>query len=253
MIDIHAHILPGLDDGAKTIEESLEMCRIAEEDGITQMVATPHVSNGIYTNSAEVIIEEVDKINKVIEKHKINIRIFPGADVHMTPGIAQQVEDGQILTLNANKKYILLEMPVQIVPPELDLLIFDLQIQGITSIISHPERNQQVQQHPDILSGFMRKGVLMQITAMSLTGDFGPGAETCAKKLLVNGLAHIIASDAHSPDKRPPVLSNAIKIAQRIIGEKQAVAMVSAIPKRIINRGSISYSDSGKCLAAESK
>ena len=251
MIDIHAHILPGLDDGAKTIEESLEMCRIAEKDGITQIVATPHVLNGIYTNSAEVIIEEVDKINKVLKKHKINIMVFPGADVHITPDIAQQVEDGQVLTLNANKKYILLEMPVQIVPPELDSLIFDLQIQGITSIISHPERNQQVQQHPDVLSGFMRKGVLMQLTAMSLTGDFGPDAEACSKKLLVNGLAHIIASDAHSPDKRPPVLSNAIKIAQRIIGEKRAMAMVSAIPKIIINGESISHYDSGKCLSDE--
>ena len=234
MIDIHCHILPGIDDGAETIEESLEMARIALEDGTTTIVATPHQQNGVYTNSAESIRQHVETLRMALKEENIPLEILPGADVHIDVNTVEKIKSGEIMTVNQTGRYFLLEFPAHTIPPNIEKITFDLLLKNITPILTHPERIAEVQENPQRIYDLVASGVLSQITAMSLSGGFGGRARKCAKTLLQHNLAHIIASDAHSTSSRPPVLSEGVKSAAKIVGEEFATAMVSSIPQQII-------------------
>jgi len=248
MIDIHCHILPGLDDGAKDMEESVCMCVMAAEDGIEKIVATPHTMDGIYINKTQDVKHAVNVLNTVLIEKKIPLEILPGADVHVNidllellkEGKASTINDNHLLkegkasTINDNHHYMLLELPHQSVPPNIKDLIFDLNIHGITPIITHPERNTVLQNDIDTLYDLVLQGILIQITAHSLRGEFGPAAEKCCFELLKHNLVHVIATDAHSSTVRPPYLSYALKKAAEIIDEKEALALVNSNPSAII-------------------
>lgn len=231
MIDIHAHILPGMDDGPVSIEESLAICRMAAADGIKNIVATPHVYPGIYNNGRKKILDKVGQLNRLVKEEGIGLEILPGADIHLTPELFLQIENGDLMGIN-NTSYLLIELP-EILPVRCAELIFDLKAKGYTPIISHPERNHDIQRNPDRLRRLIDMGALAQLTAMSLTGGFGYIAKRSARSLLEQGLIHIIATDTHSPDKRPPILSRAVKMAGRIVGEGVAYSMVYNTPMRI--------------------
>ena len=235
LIDIHSHILPGVDDGAKTLEEALEMCKIAEADGITTIVATPHSMNGLYINQKETVCRKVDEFNSILKKEKIKINILPGLDLHFYPELLFHLKNGKILTLNNHGCYLIVEFP-EVISPHIESICFNLQIQGVVPIISHPERNYFFRKNPQLLQDFVDRGALVQVTAMSITGEFGIEAEKAVKNLLKKNLVHIIATDAHSIGKRPPLLSPAVKVAAEIVGEEQAQRMVTTIPERIINQ-----------------
>jgi len=235
MIDIHAHILPQLDDGAKTPEEALAMCRIAADDGITAIIATPHTMNGAYLNTRETIIEKVKELNGTLEENNINLKVYPGSDVRIYPRIISDVEEGKVLTLNNNKRYILLEMPHQTIPAMALDILSHLADSGIIPIVSHPERNEQVLRRFEILAEMKERGALLQLTAMSITGEFGEKIKDLSGRMLKEGLVDIIASDAHSPDRRPPVLSQAVSLASEIVGPEEAGRMVNGIPRQILN------------------
>lgn len=234
MIDLHCHILPGLDDGAKDIKESLRMCSMAAEDGIQTIVATPHTMDGVYVNTTKDIKEAVQDLNNLLVKEKIPLEILPGADVHVNIDLLELLKEGKACTINNNHRYLLLELPHQSVPPNIKDLIFDLNIQGIIPILTHPERNIVLQNDLDRLYEFVLQGALIQITAHSLRGEFGPVAEKCCRELLKYNLVHVIATDAHSPTIRPPYLSYALKEAMEIIDEKEALALVTKNPLAII-------------------
>lgn len=234
MIDIHCHILPAVDDGPETLKETLDMCRIAVEDGITTIVATPHQQNGVYHNTAQGIIKKVEEINLALKKAGIALELLPGADVHIDVQTGEKIRQGEIMTVNNTGRYFLLEFPAHSIPPNIDKLIFHFLLNNTTPILTHPERIAEVQEHPNKVYELVSLGALSQITAMSLTGEFGSRAQKCAKTLLKHNLAHIIASDAHSVDHRPPVLSNAVKIASRIVGEEDAAEMVTTVPQQVI-------------------
>lgn len=234
MIDIHAHILPGIDDGAKTIDESLAMCRIAVSDGIDAIAATPHTHNGMFNNAREDIIAKVNELNALLKANKINLTIYPGADVRIYPGILSDIEEGTLLTLNDTRRYFLLEMPFQSIPLMAMNTISRLINKGITPIITHPERNEQIIRQFGIAEQFKEKGALLQLTAMSITGGFGEQIQDFSARMLKEGLVDIIASDAHSPDRRPPVLSQAVSVASGIVGSDVARRMVDDVPCRIL-------------------
>ncbi|MDP8263732.1 MAG: CpsB/CapC family capsule biosynthesis tyrosine phosphatase [Candidatus Ancaeobacter aquaticus] len=242
MIDLHSHILPGIDDGAKTIEESLEMGRIAYRDGIRSIVATPHTLNGVYDNSRENIIEAVHVMQGHFKDAGIDITLYPGAEVQLDDQIAHHIESGYLLTLNDMGKYIFIELPVHVIPQHLDSLFFDLKMKGITPIITHPERNMFIEKDVNILFEFVEKGVLSQITASSLTGEFGSGVKACAKKLLKCKLVHIIATDSHATTHRVPILSEGVKVASQIVGKEDAQSMVIDVPQKVIN-GDVFYAE----------
>lgn len=234
MIDIHCHILPGLDDGAKDMEESVCMCTMAAEDGIEKIVATPHTMDGMYINKTQDIKQAVNVLNTELIEKKIPLEILPGADVHVNINLLELLKEGKASTINDNHHYLLLELPHQSVPRNIKDLIFDLNIHGITPILTHPERNIVLQNDIDTLYDLVLRGTLIQITAHSLRGEFGLVAEKCCLELLKHNLVHVIATDAHSSTVRPPYLSYALKKAADIINEKEALALVNSNPSAII-------------------
>jgi len=234
MIDLHCHILPGLDDGAANLEESLRMCSMAAEDGIKTIVATPHTLDGVYMNELTGIRQAVSDLNRHLIQNHIPVEILPGADVHVNINLLELLKEGKATTVNDNRRYLMLEFPHRSVPPKVQNLIFELNLHGIIPILTHPERNMVLQHDLDLVHELVLQGVLVQITALSLLGEFGSGAERCSRDLLKRNLVHIIATDAHSPESRPPLLSPALEAATRLIGETSALALVTSHPSAII-------------------
>jgi protein-tyrosine phosphatase len=235
MIDLHCHILPNLDDGPSSIDESLAMARRAEEDGIRMIVATPHTLNGVYLNPVDDVSKNLSILQEALSQNHIDVTLYPGADVHLCPNMVKQIEAGEAGTINHAKKYIILELPSHTIPSAAKDEIFKLKASGITPIISHPERNAAIHQDSNILYDLICMGALGQVTAMSLTGDFGLFVQQTAARFINRRLIHIIASDAHSSDGRPPVLSKAVDRAAEILGsDEEAVHMVTTIPAAII-------------------
>lgn len=247
MIDLHSHILWGMDDGPSTLGDSVEMCRIAYSDGIRTVVATPHTLNGLHQNHRPSILARVRELNAVIgkqlfanssdDKSRIthnNLTILPGADVHLCEQTLRQLDKGNVTTLGDGGKYLLVEFPFTGIPYGAEEVFHQLITRRVTPIISHPERNLEVKRNPKRYHEMIRMGCLGQITAMSLTGGFGPGSRDLAEWLLSRGLVHIIASDAHSIDGRPPVLSDGVCVAAKIVGEEEALRMVTEYPQSIL-------------------
>ena len=236
MIDIHCHILPNVDDGARSLEESLKMGERAVADGIHTIVATPHSLNGIYTNRAEDVVSGVTALQETLTANHLDLNLHPGSDVHLCTDMMQRISNGEACTINNAGKYILLELPSQMIPNGVKDEIFALKLNGITPIITHPERNAMVQHDPGILYELVHMGALAQITAMSLTGDFGEFIGQVSATLLRYRLVHIIASDAHSAKDRPPVLSGAVERAAEILKDyESAEHMVTDVPAAILS------------------
>ena len=236
MIDIHTHILPAIDDGPTTMTESLEMCRIAVNDGIKKMIATPHVQNGMYDLDANKVLEKIHLLNQLVKQEGLDLVIFPGAEVHLSDRLldAEILKESSILTLNGGKKYILLEFPFQWVPSGTEHVIFKLRSMGFTPILPHLERNFKIQRDPSMIRHFAEMGAILQVTAQSITGDFDAAPMKCALWMLKNNLVHVIASDAHSPAGRPPILTKALKVVSDKLGEEAAKKMVLDHPGMIL-------------------
>jgi len=235
MIDVHSHILPAVDDGAGTLEEALAMGTIAAQDGITDIVATPHALNGTYENSREKIIQAVAALQTAFHEAGIPIRLYPGADVRLTDHLIEHLKRGDAMTLNDTGKYVFVELPSQVIPVKMADFIFELELAGIKPVITHPERNIFIEKNPNVLFDLVEKGALAQITAASLTGLFGQGAKDTARKLLKCRMVHLIATDAHSPAGRPPLLRDGVRCAARIVGADAAEAMVGDTPRKILS------------------
>ncbi|MFH1981094.1 MAG: CpsB/CapC family capsule biosynthesis tyrosine phosphatase [Pseudomonadota bacterium] len=236
MIDLHCHILPGTDDGAEDIDESLDMARVAVADGIHTLVATPHVGNGVYAPVPEDIDATVLVLQRALDQERIPLKIIAGAEMHLHPGLRDLYHRAKGPTIGGSGRFMLLELPVHSVPSGVSELIFSLKMDGITPILAHPERNTAIQQDPDMLKQLVETGALVQVTAMSVTGVFGHRAGDCAAHLLNRRLVHVIASDAHDADYRRPVLTAAVAAAAEIFGDRtSAMDLVTRIPQSILD------------------
>jgi protein-tyrosine phosphatase len=258
MIDLHSHVLHGLDDGARSLEESLRMCEIAYRDGIRTLVATPHTLNGVHQNNRSTILAKVKELNTALEESRfpmdrrqneqdprsksetrssnteIALTILPGADVHLCEEMLSQLDQGKVTTLGDGGKSLLIEFPSQGIPKGAEDVLLQLIERGVIPVITHPERNRDVFQKPQRYHGMIMMGCLGQVTAMSLTGGFGPEARQFAEQLLKHRLLHVIASDAHSTNGRSPVLSSAVEAAGKIVGKEEAWKMVTEYPQAIL-------------------
>ncbi|AZB44670.1 tyrosine protein phosphatase [Bacillus sp. FJAT-42376] len=217
MIDIHCHILPGADDGASSMLDSLEMARAAALEGITRIVATPHHRNGRYDNEKETVVNSTRMLNGRLREESIPVTIYPGQEVRIYGDLVNDLKNGDILPVN-HTEYLLVELPHHHVPQYTSKLFYDLQLQGITPVIVHPERNIEILKKPDILSEFINRGALSQITAASLTGEFGRKIKKRSLDLISNGMAHFIASDAHNVSSRGFALSHAYNVLNKEFG-----------------------------------
>jgi len=233
MIDIHSHIMPGIDDGARSLEESLEMAQIAVEDGIKLMVSTPHMFNGLSHNpEPSEILERVAALNEAVSS--TGLKILPGNEVHVSHEIAEQAKNNRVTKIN-QRNYLLVEFPQLTVPIGADELFYKLLLQGVHPILVHPERNSQIQSRPSIVAGYVERGVMIQVTAMSVTGEFGPAARACVDSLLRHNCVHFLATDTHRASRRPPILSKGRDAAALIIGDERAHKLVEDHPRAVIN------------------
>jgi len=228
MIDIHCHILPGIDDGPEVMDDSIAMARMASEDGITMIVATPHINFEL--TPADRIKSLALELNMRLAGEGIDISILTGADVSAV------IDPALLGSYGINdSRYVLVEFPHGRIPSNARKSVFAFIMAGLKPIITHPERNGSVISDPGIISDLIESGALVQITAGSITGEFGRDAVRCSEKLLAKGLVHFIASDAHSPLTRPPLLSEAVKRAGRIVGEEAALSLVRENPQAVIS------------------
>jgi len=232
VIDLHCHILPGIDDGPETIDEALEMCRIAVADGIRTIVATPHCYKGYYANDTSTILPVYDLLQQRIIEEGIDLNLLVAGDIHIDPDLALFLKDNP--SLCPGGRFALVELPWDSIPRYVGKFLFSLCVKGFTPILTHPERNRAIQLHPELVEEWVTSGAFIQVTAMSLTGEFGPKSQDTAFALLDWGQVHFVATDAHSPSWRKPVLSDAAGLLRERIGEEGARRLVEENPRRIL-------------------
>ena len=243
MIDLHMHIVPGLDDGPSAIADAVAMGRIAAEDGTTVIIATPHMLDGSYNAQRGQILDGVCALQEAFDNENLALRLLPGADVHATVDLPERVRSDEVLTMADRGKYLMVELSCDVMPQGIEKMFFSLQLTGITPIISHPERNTEVQARSSALFPFVHAGNLIQVTAASLTGHFGRAAERCARELLARDMVHLVASDAHDAEQRPPGLARARSVVERAMGPQKACDIFERNPQSILDSASLQISD----------
>ncbi len=234
MIDLHSHLLPGLDDGPVDWHQSLEMARMAVAEGIAEMVCTPHWVYGLYDNSRKTVLSACGALRQKLGESGIPLEVHPGCEVRLEPDIVPHIASGHLLTLNDTGKYVLIELPGEFVPNYVESSLRALLDRRITPVLSHPERNPALIQRPDRLCGWVEMGVLCQITAGSLRGRFGPMVRRFTVVLLEHQMAHIMATDAHAPQVRSPHVAEAILELEKLIGPERTEQMIVGNPQAIL-------------------
>ena len=234
MIDLHAHILPDVDDGPVDVEESLDMIRMGYEDGVDTICATPHLMEKPGPARIEMFRERFELLRERVQTAGLSVDLVLGAEIYFQQDM-EIVRNYPLLSLNGTGKYLLMEFPMQSIPPGADKTVFNLVMSGIIPIVAHPERNQSVLKDDGILDALVRAGALLQINANSLEGRFGKTVKKCAASLLKKGLVHLIGSDAHNATDRLIRLRAGVECASQIIGRQQAELLVSDHPRRILS------------------
>ena len=236
MIDLHNHLLPGIDDGARKVEETLEFLRLARRDGVQVVVATPHMKPGVYDNHRETILQRVALVREAARGDEAEgVTLLPGAEVYYTADLAARARAGELMTVGDRGRYLLLELPYQQVPMHVDDSIFQLRLLGVTPLMAHPERVAYYLEDIERVAASVRLGALTQVTASSLTGKFGEKARDFALAMLQRNLIHVLATDSHDVRYRPPGRAEACRAAAAIGGEAGARRMVQDTPQAILD------------------
>ena len=221
MIDIHHHLLWALDDGATSVETSVEMARIAAQDGITHVVCSPH-ANGQFTYVPRVIAEKIIELQRRLDDEKIALKLGHGCDFHMSyENIQEAKSDPSRFSINGHG-YLLVEIPDYGLPRGLTEIFYQLQLAGLTPILTHPERNPTLQSDQLRIIEWLQRGVLVQVTAGSVVGRMGKHAERMAHELLANRWVHFLATDAHNTTTRPPKMQEAFDLVAKKYGPDYA-------------------------------
>jgi protein-tyrosine phosphatase len=230
MVDLHSHILAGLDDGARTLEESIEIAQTESADGVEVIAATPHVRDD-YPTAAQTMQMLVLELNRLLDERGIALRVVGGAEIALPRLSRLDAEELSRLALAGNPRYLLLEFPYLGWPLSLESDIWSLRRRGITPVIAHPERNPEVQLAPDRIGPLVTAGALMQLTAASVDGRLGRRSQKTATELIAAGHAHVIASDAHWPGLRAAGLS---KAAEAVGDDGLADWLTRGVPAAIL-------------------
>lgn len=237
MIDIHCHPLPGVDDGAETFEISRAMCQMAAEDGITHLVATPHCNYNYQfrpDDNRRLIVELQAALGD-------SPRLFLGCDFHLSyDNFRKLTQDHCEFTIN-NTSYVLVELGDQFIPDHYAQVLYEIELAGLTPILTHPERNPVFRRKPDLLYDWVTRGCLVQITAQSYTGGFGKEAQGLAELWLARNLIHFFATDAHDLKHRPPRLSPCYKMVEESRGQEVAELLFQKNPEAVIHGQPLPY------------
>ncbi len=239
MVDIHSHILAGLDDGAKTLEDSVAMLKLAAASGTTDIVATPH-SDMHYAFQPELIETKIAELQGLVGDA---IRIHRGCDFHLHfDNIQDCLAHPNKYTIN-HKNYLLVEFSDQLIAPTTSEIFDRLGRVGITPVITHPERNPLLSKKMELLKLWVNAGCLIQVTAQSFLGRFGKSAAVAAEALMGHGMVHFIASDGHDPEYRPPILRDAYQQVERSYGAEVAQSLFTDNPKATLTGGYLEFFD----------
>jgi protein-tyrosine phosphatase len=234
MIDLHCHLLPEIDDGAKSLEMSLAMARIAQADGITTTACTPHIYPGLYENRRDDIRIRVRRLSGQLCDAGIELSLTEGADIQIVPELVYGLTSGQMATLN-NTRYFLFEPPHTVVPRQFETLIFQSLAAGYVPVITHPERLTWLDdEHYDWFVDAAFEGAWIQLTGGAIAGHFGKRARYWSERFLDDGLVHIIASDGHDDRRRIPILSEGRRAAEQWVSSAEAEQMVLHRPRAIL-------------------
>lgn len=247
MIDIHNHIIPGVDDGPKIDVETIMLLKQAKKEGVTGIIATPHHLHTRYSNDFDEVIKNIEELNQHEEIKALDVNIYPGQEIRITDQIITGIEEGTIKGLN-HSKYLLIEFPSNEVPHYTKQLFFEIQSKGFIPVIAHPERNKAIIQDVEILYDLINAGALSQITSTSLTGVLGKKLQSFSIQLLENNLTHFISSDAHNTEERPFIMQSlfnnkklnrvedemnqCIFNAEKLIADQNVVKNVPSMPKK---------------------
>ena len=242
MIDIHCHILPGLDDGPRTMDESLSMARMAVEDGIRGMLCTPHWHPMLWPNEREAVFQAVKGLQTRLDDEGIALRLWAGSELNLDVSIAAGLEEGRLGTLNGGP-WILLELPGAVPPRGIDEFFWELRQRGYRVILAHPERYDYVRRDPACLFRWATMGVAMQVTASGLLGRFGEEMASLCRLLLEHRLVHFLASDGHGVRSRRPLLRQAVDLAAEAVGEGAANRLVHDHPLSVLRGESLDLGD----------
>ena len=232
MIDLHCHLLPGMDDGPDTLEQSLELCRLAVADGITRAIVTPHMHPGRWENNRQSIAVACDTLQHALDEHAIALQLGFAAEVRLTERIPEQIASEEIPFYGVVDGYqiMLLEFPHGHVIPGSHTLVEWLLGRGIRPLIAHPERNRQIMADASQLQPFIDAGCWLQLTAGSVIGQFGAKSQALAHRLLADDRVTVLASDGHNARARPPVLRQAFGSIVRQFGVERAQRLMVDTP-----------------------
>lgn len=233
MIDIHCHIVPSIDDGAKDLEDALEMARIAYSEGVRKIVNTSHYHPSFEYKKGEKLLESVNAFNTVLKLNNIDIEVFIGNEIYYSEDIIEIIEQKEFYTLN-NSKYLLIEFPPIRFPKNLVDIIYEIKIRGYVPILAHVERYKEIQENINIIYECINEGALIQVNSSSIIGKNGKEAKKVSETLLDNNMVHFIATDAHSSQKRRPIIKQTYDYVFDKYGENKAKTLFVENPNKVI-------------------
>lgn len=241
MIDIHAHILPGVDDGAKTLEDSLAMARQAATDGTTDLICTSHSAEWFEIGRLSEMETHIRRVQDALDAAGVRLKLWPGMEIFLSPYTPRHLGEGRAWPL-AGSHYVLVEVPYDPWPAYADQTLFQLQIDGYAPILAHPERYVAIQRDPNMMYRLAERGVLAQVTAGALAGHYGDPIRRCAVTLAEHGMVQFLASDAHTAATRhrSPILSEGYNVLAGLVGAEAAAAMATTLPGKVLAHEPIS-------------
>ena len=239
MIDIHCHILPNVDDGSESLEESIAMAKIAESEGITKIVNTSHCHFDFKYKKGNELKLELEKFNQVLKEENINIEVLLGNELYYTSDLIERFNELDFFSMN-NSKYILMEFSPINFPKNIEDVIYEIKIRGYIPIIAHAERYKQVQEDVNIVLDCIKEGALIQVNASSILGKNGENVEDTSKKLLDNNMVHFVATDAHSSNRRRPLIKDSYNYILKNYGKEVSEKLFIENPTAVIENRDIS-------------
>lgn len=240
MIDLHCHILPGIDDGAEDVEASIGMAEKALSQGITHILCTPHQNNGEYVNPKSEVIGAVASLQAEFDKRNLPLTLFEGQEVHITGELIEEIQKDHILFTDLGDTYFLLEFPTMDIPAYTEEMFFELRNMGKVPVIVHPERNAKFREDPDRLIPFLEMGCLAQLTAPSIVGIFGKSIQRTAKEMVDRNMVQMVASDAHGINKRTFYMKEAYELIEKEFG-KEKITLMDQVARDLLNGDPVTF------------
>lgn len=238
MIDLHSHIISGVDDGSEDIEMSLEIAKLYVENGIDKVVCTPHYIEGAISYTPEKLKIKIEELKKELFQATIPLEIYPGNEIYINPSIVGKILEVQALTIN-NSRYTLIELPMNDMPIYVKDVIYELRLKGIRPIIAHPERNSRVVNDPNILYELINMGALVQLNLPSLGGMYGDRVRDTGMKLLQHNMVHFVGTDTHTNRRRSPKVGKFLDILSTIVTDKDFEALTIGNPQSVLDNKEI--------------